>query len=41
MSDDPTGLVARDRAHVWHPYASVVEPSPLYPVVAADRKSVV
>jgi adenosylmethionine-8-amino-7-oxononanoate aminotransferase len=31
MSD----LVARDRAHVWHPYASVTRPSPLYEVVAA------
>ncbi len=29
-------LVARDRAHVWHPYASVVEPSPLWPVVDAS-----
>lgn len=28
-------LVARDRAHVWHPYASVVEPAPLWPVVDA------
>jgi adenosylmethionine-8-amino-7-oxononanoate aminotransferase len=32
---DPTGLVARDRAHVWHPYASVVEPFPLYEVTEA------
>ncbi|MCA1710929.1 MAG: adenosylmethionine--8-amino-7-oxononanoate transaminase [Actinobacteria bacterium] len=31
-----TDLVARDRAHVWHPYASVVQPSPLYEVVAAQ-----
>ena len=30
-----SGLVDRDRAHVWHPYASVVEPSPLWPVVDA------
>lgn len=28
-------LVERDRAVVWHPYASVVRPSPLYPVVDA------
>jgi adenosylmethionine-8-amino-7-oxononanoate aminotransferase len=28
-------LVARDRAVVWHPYASVVEPAPLWPVVDA------
>jgi adenosylmethionine-8-amino-7-oxononanoate aminotransferase len=31
-----TDLVARDRAVVWHPYASVVEPFPLYEVVAAE-----
>ena len=30
-----SGLVARDRAHVWHPYASVVDPAPLWPVVDA------
>ncbi|MCW2615692.1 MAG: adenosylmethionine-8-amino-7-oxononanoate aminotransferase [Frankiales bacterium] len=30
-----TGLVARDRRHVWHPYASVTEPAPLWPVVDA------
>jgi adenosylmethionine-8-amino-7-oxononanoate aminotransferase len=30
-----TDLVDRDRATVWHPYASVVRPSPLYEVVAA------
>ena len=29
-------LVERDRAAVWHPYASVVEPLPLYEVVAAQ-----
>ena len=28
-------LVDRDRAVLWHPYASVVRASPLYPVVAA------
>jgi adenosylmethionine-8-amino-7-oxononanoate aminotransferase len=31
-----TDLVARDRAHVWHPYASVVAPAPLWPVVKAS-----
>jgi adenosylmethionine-8-amino-7-oxononanoate aminotransferase len=31
-----TDLVARDRAVVWHPYASIVEPFPLYEVVAAE-----
>ena len=28
-------LAGRDRAVVWHPYASVVEPSAVYPVVEA------
>jgi adenosylmethionine---8-amino-7-oxononanoate aminotransferase len=28
-------LVARDRACVWHPYASVTRPAPLWPVVDA------
>jgi adenosylmethionine-8-amino-7-oxononanoate aminotransferase len=31
-----TDLVARDRATVWHPYATVVEPFPLFAVVAAQ-----
>jgi adenosylmethionine-8-amino-7-oxononanoate aminotransferase len=30
-----TDLLARDRAAVWHPYASVVETFPLYEVIAA------
>ncbi len=30
-----SGLVARDRAHVWHPYAPVGHPAPLWPVVDA------
>jgi adenosylmethionine-8-amino-7-oxononanoate aminotransferase len=30
-----SSLVARDRAHVWHPYASVTTESPLYEVVGA------
>ena len=30
-----TGLVDRDRRHVWHPYASVSRPAPLWPVVDA------
>ena len=30
-----TGLADRDRRHVWHPYASVTVPAPLWPVVAA------
>jgi adenosylmethionine-8-amino-7-oxononanoate aminotransferase len=28
-------LLARDRAHAWHPYASMTSPPPAYPVVAA------
>ena len=28
-------LVSRDRRHVWHPYASVVDHAPLWPVVDA------
>ena len=28
-------LLRLDAAHVWHPYASVVEPAPVLPVVAA------
>ena len=28
-------LLARDRAHAWHPYASMFSPPPAYPVVAA------
>lgn len=30
-----SSLIDRDRAVLWHPYASVVRPSPLYPVVDA------
>lgn len=30
-----SGLVTRDRAHVWHPYTFVIGPAPLWPVVDA------
>lgn len=33
---DPHRLVERDRSHLWHPYASVTEPAPLFPVVGAE-----
>jgi len=29
-------LLALDRAHVWHPYATMIDPPPVYPVVEAD-----
>jgi adenosylmethionine-8-amino-7-oxononanoate aminotransferase len=29
-------LLALDRAHVWHPYATMVDPPAVYPVVAAE-----
>lgn len=39
MSDDLTRyreLVRRDRAVVWHPYASMIEPTPVFPVASAS-----
>lgn len=35
-SQDIEKLLAWDRAHVWHPYASMTEPPSVYPVVSAD-----
>lgn len=29
-------LLALDRAHVWHPYSTLVSPPPIFPVIAAD-----
>ena len=33
---DRETLLALDRAHVWHPYASMTAPGPVYPVVGAE-----
>jgi adenosylmethionine---8-amino-7-oxononanoate aminotransferase len=33
---DIDGLLAADRAHVWHPYASATSPLPVLPVVSAS-----
>ncbi len=33
---DMPSLLALDRAHVWHPYATMVDPAPVYPVVGAE-----
>ncbi len=32
---DVAELLADDRAHVWHPYASVTDPLPVFPVASA------
>ena len=36
LAADPDRLLALDRAHVWHPYASMLEPGPVLPVVSAE-----
>ncbi len=33
---NPAELLARDRAHLWHPYAAATDPGPLWPVVSAE-----
>jgi adenosylmethionine-8-amino-7-oxononanoate aminotransferase len=35
LADDPDRLLALDRSHVWHPYASMLDPGPVLPVVGA------
>ncbi len=32
----PDAIVAIDRAHIWHPYSSFLQPSPVYPVASAS-----
>jgi len=34
--DDARLILELDRAHLWHPYSTLVEPPPVYPVARAD-----
>ncbi len=36
LQHDIDHLLALDSAHVWHPYASMTTPPPVYPVISAD-----
>jgi adenosylmethionine---8-amino-7-oxononanoate aminotransferase len=36
MDRDPSALLAADRAHTWHPYASATDPLPVLPVASAE-----
>lgn len=36
MSDESKKLLDRDRASLWHPYASTIDPAEVFPVVSAS-----
>jgi len=36
VSTDHANLICRDRAHLWHPYSSMVNAPPVFPVVSAS-----